>query len=135
MKLTVEQARAIANSFRDTADAVADYTNKYFHELSSNEVFRLDSFEWDLRTYTSNFRTTIVGMVLDGMEENLQAIADATAGAKKAIKQIERVKSVIKLATALVMLGGAITSQNLPAIGQATKDVLDAVAEERKKEG
>jgi hypothetical protein len=53
----------------------------------------------------------------------------ATKRARRAIRRIEAVRDVVKVATALVVLGGAIASQNPGAIVSSARDLVETVGD------
>lgn len=125
--LTEAQARAIALSFLDGANAISNFLHTSWPTLTPVELQKLDAAEWDLRTNAYNFRTMIVGMMLTDLQPTVQQLLAATADATKTIKHIADATKAIKIATAFVILGGAITSQNPIAIVGAVGTLAAAI--------
>jgi hypothetical protein len=71
------------------------------------------------------------------MQGDLKAIADATAKAKKVVATIDAVRDVLKVAAALVVLGGAVASQSPTAIASAAGDLFNTsktIIDKQKKD-
>lgn len=124
MPISRNQARDIAKVFFDLSHELGAYRFTNWGHLTPTQRRQIEDIEWDLLNYSSNFVTTAVGIVLHDMHKDLKAITDATAKAKKAVVTIQAVKDVLSVATALVVLGGAITSHNPLAIAGAAVDLL-----------
>lgn len=125
--ITEDQARDIALSFRANANAISDYLHDNWAHLSATDVQKLDAAEWDLRTNAFNFRTMLVGLELADLQPAVHRLLSATAQAEKVLKQEAAVKNVLRIAAALVMLGGAITSQNPLAIAGAVGGLVNTI--------
>lgn len=125
MPITKDQARAIAKTFRDLSNQLGDYRFEKWGTLSAGERRSIEDVEWTLLNHSSDFITTAVGIAFNDMQSDLKAIADATARAKKVLANINAVKDIIKVAAALVVLGGAIASQSPTAIASAAEDLFD----------
>lgn len=137
MPITKDQARDLAKTFRDLSNRLGDYRFENWAKLSANKRRSIEDVEWTLLNHSSDFITTAVGIVLDDMQRDLKAIADSTAKAKKVIANINAVKDVIKVAGALVVLGGAIASQSPTAIASAAGDLFNTakdIIDKQKKE-
>jgi hypothetical protein len=132
MPITKEQARDIAKQFLDLSHNLGAYRFNNWDTLSQSQRQTIEDIEWDLLNYSSSFTTTAVGIALNDMETDLKAISDATVKAKQVIQTIETVKKVIKVASALVVLGGAIASQNPSAIASAAVDAVKAASDALK---
>ena len=125
MPISKEQARDIAKAFLELSHELGSYRFANWNDLTPAQRRQIEDAEWDLLNYSSSFVTTAVGIALTDMESDLKTITDATAKAQKALETIDTVKDVIKVATALVVLGGAIASQNPSTIGSAAKDLFN----------
>jgi len=78
-----------------------------------------------LLNYSSDFITSAVGIALQDMQEDLNAISEATTKAKRVIATIDTVKDVLNVTAAVIVLGGAIASQNPAAIASAAGDLFN----------
>ena len=70
--------------------------------------------------------TKAVGLALEESEINVQSIKSSVGKAKRAIKKLEKVGKVIKVATATVGLAAAIVAKDPGAIAKNAKLVLEA---------
>jgi len=127
MPISKEDARDLAQAFLEVSHALGSYRFAHWGDLTPTQRRQIEDAEWDLLNYSGSFVTTAVGIALADMETDLKTLMDATAKAKRVVRQIQTVKAVIKIATALVVLGGAIASQNPSAILTAAGDVLKTV--------
>ena len=126
-RITEDQARAIALSFRANANAISDYLHDNWAHLAATDVQQLDAAEWDLRTNAFNFRTMLVGLELDDLQPAVHQLLSATVQAEKVLRLEATVAKVLRIATALIMLGGALTSQNPLAIAGAVGGLASTV--------
>lgn len=133
MPISKDQARDIAKEFLDLSHELGTYRFANWANLTPSQRRQIEDAEWDLLNYSGSFVTTAVGIALDDMDNDLKTISQATSRAKKAVATIKTVKSVINVATAIVVLGGAIASQNPTTILSAAGEALGAVQEATKK--
>jgi len=133
MPVSKDQARDIAKEFLELSHELGTYRFSNWAKLTSSQRRQIEDAEWDLLNYSGSFVTTAVGIALADMDNDLKTIAQATSRAKKAVAAVKTVKGVINVAAALVVLGGAIASQNPATILSAAGDVLEAVQEATKQ--
>lgn len=133
MPISRDQAREIARAFLKLSHELGSYRFDNWAQLTSTQRRQIEDAEWDLLNYSNSFVTTAVGIALADMQADLKAIGDATSRAQKAVSRIQTVKGVLKVAAALVVLGGAIASQNPSTITGAAADALQAVEDVAKK--
>jgi len=67
-----------------------------------------------------------VGLSLDESALNVQNLTSSVGKAKRAIKKLEKVSEVIKVATAAVGLAAAIVAKDPGAIAKNAKLVIEA---------
>jgi len=125
MPISKNQARELAKTFRDLSNQLGDFRFENWSSLSTSQRQSIEDAEWTVLNYSSDFITTAVGIALNDMQADLKAISDATSKAKKAIAIIETVKDILKVTAALIVLGGAIASQNPSAIASAAGDLFN----------
>jgi predicted tellurium resistance membrane protein TerC len=119
MPISADQAREIAREFLEMSHALGSYRFRNWSRLTKSQRQGLENAEWEMLNYSSSFVTAAAGIVLADMAHTLDEIAAATAEAKKAVAAITEVKDVLKVAAALIQLGGAIASRNPAAIYRA----------------
>lgn len=130
MKLDKEQAIDLAKRLRASGIAVGNYYDEHFFDLSNARRVQLETLERQLLMAATDARTQAVGAILDETETSLRQLRKATSDAAKALKKLEQVRGVIKIATAVVKLSGAIVSKNPGAIADSVTELGQTVAAE-----
>lgn len=128
MKLTANQARDLAQSFRDVSVALGEYRFANWDSLTKAQRDSIEDAEWTLLNYSSDFITQAVGITLDDANASLSNIQDVTAKAKKAMETINTIKKIVVIAGAVIQLGAAIVTKNPGVIASATRNLVSAVA-------
>ncbi len=126
MPITKDQARDLGRAFLDLSHALGNYRFDHWGDLTPSQRTQIESSEWSLLNASSDLTTTAVGIELDDMEQDLDALKKATDRALAVVDDLERVKDILSLAAAAVTLGGAIVSQQPAAIATAAKGLLEA---------
>ena len=124
-KLTADQARDLASAFHDMSVAVGNFRFGNWDDLKKSDRASLESVQWTLLNYSSDFTATAISLTLDDLQGTLQSIQDATAKATTAINRIKLVDKVLRIASAAAGLGAAIVSGHPEAIGDGLKSVFD----------
>src|SRR6266436_2639688 len=122
MKINAGQARDLAQQFHDLATAVGDFRFDHWDELAKSERDRLKDMQFMLLNNSTHFITELVGVILDDVQGDLEALQKVTANAKKALENIADVKKAIEIAAELVKLGAAVASENPAAITSAVQE-------------
>jgi len=133
MPISADQAREIAREFLEMSHDLNSYRFANWKRLTKPQRQDLENAAWDLLNYSSSFVTASVGITLADMEGDLRAIASATAEAKSAVATIGEAKDIIKVAAALVQLGGALASRQPAAITRAAVDAFKVAKTALKK--
>jgi hypothetical protein len=126
MPTSKAQARELSMIFLDLSNSLQKYRIDEWDELTAAQHKEIGGIAWSLHNYSDDFTTTAVGLALNDLEADLEAIRRATAKAKRIVATIETVKDIITVASAVVVLGGAIASKNPAAIAKAAKDLFDS---------
>ncbi len=124
-KLTADQARDLASAFHDMSVAVGNFRFDNWDDLKKSDRASLESVQWTLLNYSSDFTATAISLTLHDLQGTLQSIQDATAKATTAINRIKLVDKVLRIASAAAGLGAAIVSGHPEAIGDGLKSVFD----------
>ena len=127
-RLSSDQALALAQGFHDLSVEIGNFRFRQGDELSSTERRRLEDLQFDLLNNSTQFNAISLGMELDELQETVARVGMATIRMKKAIKKLETVQRVVKVATAAVTLGAAVVSMNPGAIVGALTGVADVLA-------
>jgi len=128
MKLTANQARDLAQVFREISVALGEYRFANWDSLTKTQRDIIEDTEWTLLNYSSDFVTQAVGLTLDDATASLKNIQEATKKAKQAVETITTIKKIVVIAGAVVKLGAAIATENPSAIASATEDLFSKVA-------
>lgn len=133
MPISKDQARDLSKAFLDLSHLLGEYRFANWGALTPGQRRSIEDAEWDLLNYSGSILTLAVGIALDDMKKDLKRITDATAKAKKVVQKIQKVKNVINVAAAVIILGGAIASKNPKAIVEASGDLIKVVQDTSKK--
>ncbi|SEO44813.1 hypothetical protein [Nitrosovibrio sp. Nv6] len=125
-KLTSDDAFELGNHFRDMAIALGDWRIRNLSCLSKAQWDELDEREIMLLNIASSIYTGAVGMILEDSQATLTRLQCSVESAKSAIKHIATLKQALDLASALVLLAGAVYSGNATAIPGAIVALDDA---------
>jgi hypothetical protein len=124
MPISQQQARDLARLFLDLSNSLTKYRLDRWAQLSKAQHRDVADVAYTLHNYSDDFVTTAVGIALQNIQNDLQAIKQATAKALKVVKTVNTVKSVLAVAAAVVSLGGAIASKNPAAIASSAADLF-----------
>jgi hypothetical protein len=127
-KLTSAQAFALAQGFHDVSVEIGNFRFRQGDTLSSTQRKRLEDLQFDVLNASTMFNALSLSLELDELQETLDRVGMATVRMKNAIKKINSVQRVIKIATAAVTLGAAVVSMNPGAIIDAVSGVADVLA-------
>ena len=129
-KLSSDDAFELGNQFRDAAIALGDWRIKNRASLSKAQWEELDDREITLLNTASSIYTSAIGLTLADTQEALAHVQLSIKSAKSAIKRITGFKQALYLASALVLLAGAVYSGNaaiIPAAIVALEDAAEAI--------
>jgi hypothetical protein len=130
-KLTPDDAFELGNQFRDAAIALGDWRIRNRASLSKAQWDELDSQEITLLNTASSIYTGAIGLVLSDSQPALERLQSSVKDAKSAVNRIVGLKQALDLASALVLLAGALYSGNAAAIPGAIvalEDAAEAIA-------
>ena len=129
-KLSSNDAFELGNQFRDAAIALGDWRIRNRASLSKAQWEELDDREIALLNTASGIFTSAIGAILTDSQTALAGLKSSVKGAKSAIKHITGFKQALDLASALVLLAGAVYSGNaaiIPAGIVALQDAAEAI--------
>ena len=133
-KLSADEAFDLGNQFRDAAITLGDWRFKNRASLSKAQWDELDEREITLLNAASSVYTGAVGLVLADSRVPVARLETSVESARSAIQHIASFKQVLDLASALVLLAGAISSGNaasIPAGIVALEDAAEAIIRPR----
>jgi len=129
-KLSSDDAFELGNQFRDAAIALGDWRIRNRASLSKAQWEELDDREIALLNTASGIFTNAIGIILIDSQTALAGLKSSVMSAKSAIKHITAFKQALDLASALVLLAGAVYSGNaaiIPAGIVALQDAAEAI--------
>jgi hypothetical protein len=126
MPLSAEDAFELSKQFRDLAINLGNYRFANWNTLTPTQRHDIEDEEWSLLNASSDMTTKAVGLSLDESALNVQNLTSSVGKAKRAIKKLEKVSEVIKVATAAVGLAAAIVAKDPGAIAKNAKLVIEA---------
>ncbi|SCX46361.1 hypothetical protein [Nitrosospira sp. Nsp1] len=129
-KLSADEAFELGNQFRDAAIMLGDWRFKNRASLSKAQWDELDEQEITLLNAASGIYASAISLVLKDSRAPVARLQSSVESAKSAIQHIASFKQVLDLASALILLAGAISSGNaasIPAGIVALEDAVEAI--------
>ena len=120
-KTTATQALELASAFRKLSIEVGNHRFDNYPDVSAADRKRLEDEEHALRMLSEQMITKAVGLVLDDIEDGVDALAATTARAATAIKKLAKVRQILGIAGQAITLGGAVIAKNPKGIVDALK--------------
>ena len=115
----------VARELTEAAKAVSDRMLADFASLTKDEERELDDLFWDLQSQAARIRTLAVGALLAEAETSVEAINRETRRARKAIKEIGKVRQAIAIGAALLTVASAIATRNPAGLKPAFNTLKD----------
>jgi vacuolar-type H+-ATPase subunit E/Vma4 len=106
-----------------------------FASLTKDEERELDDLFWDLQSQAARIRTLAVGTLLAEAETSVEAINRETKRARKAIKDIGKVRQAIAIGAALLTVASAIATRNPAGLKPAFNTLKDVLKDPAKELG
>jgi hypothetical protein len=123
MKTTKDDALNLSKKFRELSVALGNYRFDNWGNLTASQRQQLEDQEWTLLNHASDLTTLAVGIALDETQASLSNINGSITKAKKAVKKLDTVRKIIKVAESGVRLAAAIVTKDPKAIAKASKDL------------
>jgi hypothetical protein len=123
MSLTVEQAREIADAFMEAGEAIDEYLNANFNNISRPEYeFLNESVKTLLRVAT--FATTeAVGLAIDEINDSATDLKTIIGETKEKIENIQKVGLTIRLVAGLADIAAGIIAKDAGAVASSAKNL------------
>jgi hypothetical protein len=125
----------IAREITEAAKAVSDRMLADFATLTKDEERELDDLFWDLQSQAARIRTLAVGALLAEAETSVEAVNRETKRARKAIKDIGKVRQAIAIGAALLTVASAIATKNAAGLKPAFNTLKDVLKDPAKDAG
>lgn len=129
-QLSAQQARDLAESFSELAQAVGNFSSRHRADpgFSQNQRDAILSFQMRLLNDSRDFTAQAIQITLQDLQPTLDQISGATSRMNAAIQQLEDINKVIGIASAAVGLGAAIITGNPAAIVSALNDAVNVAS-------
>ena len=124
-KISADDARQLASDFHDLAVSVGNLKFAQWDDLTSAQRAKLDSLQWTLMNYSSDFSTQAIQISLDDKKGSLSDIKKSTDAAKAVFAKIKTINRVIGIASAAAVLAASIISGSPTGISTAAKGLFD----------
>jgi hypothetical protein len=121
------EAREIAETFASMSRTVDAYMEDHFAELTQDQ---LDFFNGVIRQLDDTHDRLIAMAIqetLDALKDDLGEIAGITRKAEQALKHLNTIAKITKIAAAVAELGADITTADYGAIPSALTDLAEAL--------
>jgi len=118
-KLPADDARLLASRYFELAVSLGRQRFASWDQLSKRERERLESLEWTLLTYSSDFTTRALVLAVDDLQRTVADLAAATKRLRLAAERTDDIRTALGIATAAVSLGAAVFTGNPVAIATA----------------
>lgn len=128
MELTADQARKLARSYFDLAQALGEYRFDQFDALTPTKRKKMEAFERTLLDSSTAFTSLAMSISLADLEPVLTRIDEVTATLKDNINQLQKVDRVLNIAGSAVQLASAILTGNPTTIFKAADDAVSIFA-------
>ncbi|GAB3769659.1 hypothetical protein GCM10028818_06070 [Spirosoma horti] len=122
MELTADQARTLARSYFDLAQALGEYRFDKFDALTASKRKKIEEFERALLDSSTAFTSLAMSISLADLEPVLARVGEVTTTMKDNINELQKVDRVLKIAGSAVQLAGAILTGNPTAIFEAVDE-------------
>lgn len=123
-KLSAAQAFELARQFNEVAQKLAAYRFANWGKLTPGQRTDLENQEWTIRNYSSDFTALSIKVDVANLAQTLSSIKRATDKMKTAVKNLEQIGKIIKVATIMITIGAAVTTGNPAAIAAAVSEAM-----------
>lgn len=123
-----EQARAIAQTFANMSGVMDNYIQDHLAELTPRQLDFLNGVVRQLDDTHDRFIAMAIQQTLDALKDDLGEIAEITQRAAQALRHLNKIADITKIAAAL---GADITTADYGAIPSALADLAGALPGKR----
>jgi hypothetical protein len=127
--LTDDQMQQLAQSFHDISVAIGQVrldAIKAGASLTDPNIVQLQGYVFSLKNVSDNLALQSANLTLENADQALQQISVATQKADLALDKLAKIDKAVQIASAVIVLGAAISSRDLSQIGAAAKGVVTA---------
>lgn len=116
-------AADFAKLFFQWSQAVDDYRDQHFDELSPDQRSRMKDFAHQLDDISDHFTIIDIDETLESIRGDVQQIESVTTQAKAALKKLQTIEEVTKVICAVVALGIAAETGNVGTVEGSLEDL------------
>jgi hypothetical protein len=122
-----DQARQIAETFASMSRTVDAFIEDHLADLTPSQFDFLNSVIRQLDDTHDRFIAMAIQETLDALKDDLSDIAAVTQRAEQALKYLNTVAEITKIAAAVAELGADITTGDYGAIPSALTNLAEAL--------
>src|ERR1700727_2504580 len=127
--LTDDQMQQLAQDFHDISVAIGQVrldAIKAGAALTDPGIVQLQGYVFSLKNVSDNLAVQSANLTLQNADQALQQISLATQTADHALDKLANIDKAIQIASAVIVLGPALSSKDVSQIGTAAKGVVTA---------
>jgi hypothetical protein len=122
-----DQARQIAQTFARMSRSMDTYIQEHFEELTPDQLDLLNGVTQKLDDTHDRFIAMAIRGTLNALKDDLSDIAAVTGRAEQALKHLNKVAKVAKIAGALAELSADIATADYGAIPSALTNLGETI--------
>jgi hypothetical protein len=125
--LTGDQMQQLAQSFHDISDAIGQIrldAIKAGASLTDPPIVQLQGYVFSLKNISDNLAVQAANLTLQNVGQILNQISAATETADHALDKLAKIDKAVQIASAVIVLGAAITTDDPSQIANAAKSVI-----------
>jgi hypothetical protein len=127
--LTDDQMQQLAQAFHDISVEIGQVRLNCIKggaSLTDPGIVQLQGYVFSLKNISDNLAVQAANLTLQNAEQALQQISVATQTADRALDKLARIDKAVQIASAVIVLGAAITTRDPSQIISAAKSVVGA---------
>jgi hypothetical protein len=125
--LTDDQMQQLAQSFHDISVAIGQVrldAIKAGASLTDAAIVQLQGNVFSLKNISDNLAVQSANLTLQNVDQILSQISSATQAADHALDKLANIDKAVQIASAVIVLGAAITTHDPSQIENAAKSVI-----------
>jgi hypothetical protein len=125
--LTDDQMQQLAQSFHDISVAIGQIrldAIKAGASLTDPGIVQLQGYVFSLKNVSDNLAVQSANLTLQNADQTLNQISVATKTVDHALDKLASIDKAVQIASAVIVLGAAITTRDISQIATAAKSVV-----------
>lgn len=125
--LTDDQMQQLAQAFHDISVAIGQLrldAIKTGASLTDSRIVQLQGYVFSLKNVSDNLAVQSANLTLQNADQVLNQISVATQTADHALDRLASIDKAVQIASAIIVLGAAITTHDPSQIANAAKSVV-----------